>query len=49
MMRGLLLVEVMRPKSPALPGMIWPVFGLMLPPEEEMALKLLIGWQGSHD
>jgi hypothetical protein len=37
----LLLVELMRPKSPAL--MIWPVFGSMLPPDEETALRLLIG------
>ncbi len=32
MSRGLLLVEVMRPKSPGL--MICPVFPLILPPDE---------------
>ena len=41
MMRGLLLVEMMRPKSPGL--MIRPVFGSMLPPDEETALRLLMG------
>ncbi len=41
MIRGLLLVEMMRPKSPGL--MIRPVFASMLPPDEAKALKLLIG------
>src|SRR5260370_18406229 len=41
MNRGLLLVEVMRPKSPGL--MIRPVFGWRLPPDDETALRLLIG------
>src|SRR5712692_4547042 len=42
MIRGLLLVEVMRPKSPGL--MICPVFESMLPPDEAKALRLLIGF-----
>src|SRR5262252_6656945 len=39
--RGLLLVAVIRPKSPGL--MIRPVLELMLPPDEKTALRLLIG------
>src|SRR6267378_3699571 len=41
MMRGLLLVEMMRPKSPGL--MICPVIGSILPPDDCNALRLLIG------
>src|SRR2546428_785964 len=40
MMRGLLLVEMMRPKSP---GLVMRPFESMLPPDEAKALKLLIG------
>ena len=38
--RGLLLVEVIRPKSPGL--MMFP-FALIAPPDETTALRLLIG------
>jgi hypothetical protein len=40
-----LFVEMMRPKSPGL--MICPVFGSILPPDHEMALRLLIGLENS--
>ena len=39
--RGLLLVEMMRPKLPGL--RTCPVVGSILPPEENKALRLLIG------
>ena len=38
--RGLLLVEVMRPKSP---GLVIRPLESMLPPDEAKALRLLIG------
>src|SRR6185369_10695728 len=41
MSRGLLLVETMRPKSPGL--VIRPVLASMLPPEDVITLRLLIG------
>lgn len=40
-MRGLLLVEMMRPKLPALTT--WPVVGSMLPAEATRAFRLLMG------
>src|SRR5271169_2639273 len=41
MIRALLLVERMRPKSPG--AITWPVLGSIFPPEEGIALKLLMG------
>src|SRR5688500_12437876 len=43
-MRGLLLVEMIFPKSPARFGTIWPVLVLINPPDWFTALRLLIGF-----
>jgi hypothetical protein len=40
MIRGLLLVEMMRPKSP---GLVIRPLASMLPPDEAKAFRLLVG------